>query len=72
MNKIIMTTPLLYTGLIIAGCEKTYSVEEFKKSEGLLKEWAIKCGSSGKSKNCENARIASRQFRSERYSNPAK
>ncbi|WP_208431808.1 EexN family lipoprotein [Bartonella schoenbuchensis] len=72
MNKIIITTLLLCTGLIIAGCEKTYSVEEFKKSEELLKEWAVKCGSSGKSKNCENARIAYRQLRSERYSNSAK
>lgn len=37
MNKIIMTTPLLYTGLIIAGCEKTYSVEEFKKVKDYSK-----------------------------------
>ncbi|EJF78855.1 Uncharacterised protein [Candidatus Bartonella washoeensis] len=31
MNKIIITALLLYTGLITAGCEKTYSVEELEK-----------------------------------------
>ncbi|OPB28405.1 EexN family lipoprotein [Bartonella sp. WD12.1] len=71
MKKIIITILLLCTGLIIAGCEKTYSVEEFKKSKELLNEWAIKCGSSDQSKNCKNARIAARQLWSERY-NPTK
>ncbi|AQX20324.1 EexN family lipoprotein [Bartonella sp. WD16.2] len=50
-----MTTLLLCAGLIITGCEKTYSVEEFKKDEKLLKEWMAKCGGFAKSKNCQNA-----------------
>ncbi|EJF88098.1 EexN family lipoprotein [Bartonella melophagi] len=65
MNKIIMTTLLFCTGLIIAGCEKTYSVEEFKQNKELLNEWAILCGSLDQSKNCKNARIAYRKLLSE-------
>ncbi|CAK02350.1 EexN family lipoprotein [Bartonella tribocorum] len=58
MNKIIITTLLLGTGLITAGCEKTYSVAEFKKDEKLRFEWDAKCGFAGTSKNCENMRLA--------------
>ncbi|ACS52140.1 hypothetical protein Bgr_p00100 (plasmid) [Bartonella grahamii as4aup] len=66
MNKIIITTLLLCTGLITGGCEKTYSVEEFKKNENLLKEWAVRCGFTGNSKNCQNARLADHQIHEER------
>ncbi|WP_208440028.1 EexN family lipoprotein [Bartonella raoultii] len=58
MNKIIITTLLLCTGLIAAGCEKTYSVAEFKKDKNLRLEWDAKCGFAGTSKNCENMRLA--------------
>ncbi|EJF82675.1 hypothetical protein MCU_01362 [Bartonella elizabethae Re6043vi] len=67
MNKVIITALLLCTGLIAAGCEKTYSVAEFKKDEKLLKEWAAKCGWSGTSQNCENLRTAENELRQERF-----
>ncbi len=62
MNKIILTTLLFCTGLIIAGCEKTYSVEEFKKNKELRGEWDARCGFSGQSKNCQNMRLAEREL----------
>ncbi|WP_375701863.1 EexN family lipoprotein [Bartonella sp. AA89HNZF] len=58
MNKVLITTLLLCTGLITAGCEKTYSVAEFKKDKNLRFEWDAKCGFAGTSKNCENMRLA--------------
>ncbi|WP_375658602.1 EexN family lipoprotein [Bartonella sp. MR30HLJHH] len=58
MNKALITTLLLCTGLITAGCEKTYSVAEFKKDKNLRFEWDAKCGFAGTSKNCENMRLA--------------
>ncbi|WP_375628042.1 MULTISPECIES: EexN family lipoprotein [unclassified Bartonella] len=58
MKKIVITTLLLCTGLITAGCEKTYSVAEFKKDKNLRLEWDAKCGFAGTSKNCENMRLA--------------
>ncbi|WP_375643281.1 MULTISPECIES: EexN family lipoprotein [unclassified Bartonella] len=58
MNKVLITTLLLCTGIIAAGCEKTYSVAEFKKDEKLRLEWDAKCGFAGTSKNCENLRLA--------------
>ncbi|WP_375663432.1 EexN family lipoprotein [Bartonella sp. CL63NXGY] len=58
MNKVLITTLLLCTGLITAGCEKTYSVAEFKKDKKLRLEWDAKCGFAGTSKNCENMRLA--------------
>ncbi|WP_375683839.1 EexN family lipoprotein [Bartonella sp. AP285QHHD] len=58
MNKVLITTLLLCTGLITAGCEKNYSVAEFKKDEKLRLEWDAKCGFAGTSKNCENMRLA--------------
>ncbi|WP_375668255.1 EexN family lipoprotein [Bartonella sp. AP36NXGY] len=58
MNKVLITTLLLCTGLMAAGCEKTYSVAEFKKDEKLRLEWDAKCGFAGTSKNCENMRLA--------------
>ncbi|WP_375658603.1 EexN family lipoprotein [Bartonella sp. MR30HLJHH] len=58
MKKIIIITLLLCTGLITAGCEKTYSVAEFKKDKNLRLEWDAKCGFAGTSKNCENMRLA--------------
>ncbi|WP_375641807.1 MULTISPECIES: EexN family lipoprotein [unclassified Bartonella] len=58
MNKVLVTTLLLCTGLITAGCEKTYSVAEFKKDEKLRLEWDARCGFAGTSKNCENMRLA--------------
>ncbi|WP_375651750.1 EexN family lipoprotein [Bartonella sp. LB28NMGDW] len=58
MNKVLITTLLLCTGIIAAGCEKTYSVAEFKKDKNLRLEWDAKCGFAGTSKNCENMRLA--------------
>ncbi|WP_375662844.1 MULTISPECIES: EexN family lipoprotein [unclassified Bartonella] len=66
MNKVLVTTLLLCTGLITAGCEKTYSVEEFKKNEKLMEEWGARCGWSGTSKNCENLRVAALELEKER------
>ncbi|ENN90464.1 EexN family lipoprotein [Bartonella schoenbuchensis] len=55
MKKILLSCiAVLTTGLIAAGCEKTYTVEEFKKNDKLLKEWMAKCGGFVKSKNCQN------------------
>ncbi|WP_273721044.1 MULTISPECIES: EexN family lipoprotein [unclassified Bartonella] len=71
MNKVFITTLLLCTGIITAGCEKTYSVAEFKKDKKLLKEWVAKCGVAGNSKNCENARLATAELRKEYYHNLA-
>ncbi|WP_375659882.1 EexN family lipoprotein [Bartonella sp. CL74QHWL] len=58
MNKVLITTLLLGTGIIAAGCEKTHSVAEFKKDKNLRLEWDAKCGFAGTSKNCENMRLA--------------
>ncbi|WP_375695465.1 EexN family lipoprotein [Bartonella sp. AC66GZZY] len=66
MNKILITTLLLCTGLITAGCEKTHSVAEFKKDEKLRLEWDAKCGFAGTSKNCENMRLAFLELEKER------
>ncbi|MGF7158344.1 EexN family lipoprotein [Bartonella heixiaziensis] len=66
MNKVLITTLLLCTGLITAGCEKTYSVAEFKKDKKLFEEWAVRCGWSGTSKNCENVRVADHELAAER------
>ncbi|WP_175868927.1 EexN family lipoprotein [Bartonella gabonensis] len=43
MNKINLTALLFCTELIAVGCEKSYSVEDFKKDEKLRKEWKEKC-----------------------------
>ncbi|WP_375673215.1 EexN family lipoprotein [Bartonella sp. TS82HLJMH] len=66
MNKVLITTLLLCTGLITAGCEKTYSVAEFKKDKNLMEEWGARCGWSGTSKNCENLRVAALELEKER------
>ncbi|WP_273791653.1 EexN family lipoprotein [Bartonella sp. CM31XJBT] len=66
MNKVLITTLLLCTGIIAAGCEKTYSVAEFKKDEKLRLEWDAKCGFAGTSKNCENMRLAFLELQKER------
>ncbi|WP_375701873.1 EexN family lipoprotein [Bartonella sp. AA89HNZF] len=71
MNKVLITTLLLGTGLIIAGCEKTYSVAEFKKDEKLRLEWDAKCGFAGTSKNCENMRLAFLELDKERQAQAA-
>ncbi|UNE53881.1 EexN family lipoprotein [Bartonella machadoae] len=65
MKKTIITALLLGTGIIAAGCEKTYSVEEFKKDSKLFDEWDAKCGFAGTSKNCENVRLAALELRKE-------
>ncbi|WP_375647788.1 EexN family lipoprotein [Bartonella sp. CR84HXZ] len=65
MNKVLITTLLLCTGLITAGCEKTYSVAEFKKDKNLMGEWNAKCGFAGTSKNCENLRLAQLELQKE-------
>ncbi|WP_375692513.1 EexN family lipoprotein [Bartonella sp. AP4SXKL] len=62
MNKIIITTLLLCTGLITVGCEKNYSVEEFKKNEKLMSEFQWKCAASDNSKNCQNVRQAAKEL----------
>ncbi|WP_375629654.1 EexN family lipoprotein [Bartonella sp. TT67HLJMS] len=66
MNKVLITTLLLCTGLITAGCEKTHSVAEFKKDKNLRLEWDAKCGFAGTSKNCENMRLAFLELEKER------
>ncbi|WP_375662839.1 EexN family lipoprotein [Bartonella sp. CL266QHHD] len=66
MNKVLITTLLLGTGIIAAGCEKTHSVAEFKKDEKLRLEWDAKCGFAGTSKNCENMRLAFLELEKER------
>lgn len=65
MNKTIITALLLCTGIITAGCEKTYSVEELKKDKKLMEEVLVKCLTSGdlKSKNCKNAEQAELETR---------
>ncbi|GAA5102633.1 hypothetical protein GCM10023260_14720 [Bartonella acomydis] len=65
INKIIITTLLLCTGIITAGCEKNYSVAEFKKDQKLMEEWDAKCGFAGTSKNCENLRLAQLELEKE-------
>ncbi|GAA5107696.1 EexN family lipoprotein [Bartonella jaculi] len=66
MNKVIITTLLLCTGLFIAGCEKNYSIEDFKKDPKLRLEWEKKCFLGGPSlqasKNCENVAKAGMQL----------
>ncbi|WP_139412423.1 EexN family lipoprotein [Bartonella mastomydis] len=71
MNKVLITTLLLGTGLIAAGCEKTYSVAEFKKDEKLRLEWDARCGFAGTSKNCENMRLAFLELQKERQAKEA-
>ncbi|WP_375659734.1 MULTISPECIES: EexN family lipoprotein [unclassified Bartonella] len=71
MNKVLITTLLLCTGLITAGCEKTHSVAEFKKDEKLRLEWDAKCGFAGTSKNCENMRLAFLELDKERQAQAA-
>ncbi|WP_273760295.1 EexN family lipoprotein [Bartonella sp. ML70XJBT.G] len=71
MNKTILTALLLCTGLIAAGCEKTYSVAEFKKDEKLRLEWDARCGFAGTSKNCENMRLAFLELDKERQAKAA-
>ncbi|WP_375664427.1 EexN family lipoprotein, partial [Bartonella sp. CL50QHWL] len=65
------TTLLLCTGMITAGCEKTYSVAEFKKDKNLRLEWDAKCGFAGTSKNCENMRLAFLELDKERQAQAA-
>ncbi|WP_330168212.1 EexN family lipoprotein [Bartonella grahamii] len=71
MNKVLITTLLLCTGLITAGCEKTYSVAEFKKDKNLRFEWDARCGFAGTSKNCENMRLAFLELDKERQAQAA-
>ncbi|UNF28898.1 EexN family lipoprotein [Bartonella krasnovii] len=71
MNKVLITTLLLGTGIIAAGCEKTYSVAEFKKDKNLRFEWDARCGFAGTSKNCENMRLAFLELEKERQAKEA-
>ncbi|VEJ41925.1 Uncharacterised protein [Bartonella elizabethae] len=71
MNKVLITTLLLGTGIIAAGCEKTYSVAEFKKDKNLRFEWDARCGFAGTSKNCENMRLAFLELDKERQAQAA-
>ncbi len=60
--------------LLISGCQKTYSVEDFKKDNRLREEWSKKCALSEpsiqSSQNCENVLKASTEmfFHQERTS----
>ncbi|WP_455465773.1 EexN family lipoprotein [Bartonella sp. B39] len=77
MNKIIITTLLLCTGIVAAGCEKTHSVAEFKKDKKLMEEWGKKCEKMGLSsleisKNCQNVIQANMELFQEHYRNLAK
>ncbi|WP_254492304.1 EexN family lipoprotein [Bartonella sp. B1099] len=77
MNKIILTALLLCTGLVVVGCEKNYSVEEFKKDEKLRKEWKEKCDKLEppafmKSQNCVNFVQADMELFQEHYRDLAK
>ncbi|EJF75974.1 EexN family lipoprotein [Bartonella alsatica] len=65
MNKIIISALLLCTGLITVGCEKTYSVEELKKNENLIRKFQRKCTSFDNSKNCQNFRQATKELETE-------
>ncbi|EJF76697.1 hypothetical protein MCO_01536 [Bartonella sp. DB5-6] len=69
MKKIIITTLLLCTAIVTAGCEKTYSVAEFKKDKKLMEEWNAKCGFAGTAKNCENLRLAQLELQKEYEAN---
>ncbi|SSZ39493.1 EexN family lipoprotein [Bartonella grahamii] len=69
MNKVLITTLLLCAGLITAGCEKTYSVAEFKKDKNLRDEWRRKCGWTGDSQNCKNLDKAIEEVRQENFDN---
>lgn len=67
---------LLCTGLVAVGCEKNYSVEEFKKDKKLMQEWGKKCEKMGLSafttKNCQNVIQADMELFQEHYRNLAK
>ncbi|WP_019223222.1 EexN family lipoprotein [Bartonella rattaustraliani] len=65
MNKVLITILLLCTAIVTAGCEKTYSVAEFKKNPQLMDEWGTRCGFTGTSKNCENLRLAALELQKE-------
>ncbi|UNE53880.1 EexN family lipoprotein [Bartonella machadoae] len=65
MKKTLITALLLGTGIIAAGCKKTYSVEEFKKDKNLRDEWLRKCGWSGTSQNCKNLTDAAIELQKE-------
>ncbi|WP_273721452.1 MULTISPECIES: EexN family lipoprotein [unclassified Bartonella] len=74
MNKVFITTLLLCTGIITAGCEKIHSVEEFKKDEKLREEWTPKCMWKKPSKtespqNCENLGKALDELGKESFQN---
>ncbi|WP_455479143.1 EexN family lipoprotein [Bartonella sp. B23] len=77
MNKIIITTLLLCAAIITAGCEKTYSVAEFKKDKKLMEEWGKKCEKMGLSslktpKNCQNIMQADMELFQEHHKNLVK
>ncbi|WP_139412434.1 EexN family lipoprotein [Bartonella mastomydis] len=74
MNKAIITALLLGTGLIAAGCEKTYSVAEFKKDKNLRDEWISKCmwkkpSETESPQNCENLGKAIDELGKESFQN---
>ncbi|WP_019220103.1 EexN family lipoprotein [Bartonella florencae] len=77
MNKVIITALLLCTGFVAVGCEKNYSVADFKKDKKLMEEWGKKCEKMGLSalmteKNCQNVAQASMELFQEHYKNLAK
>ncbi|EJF85857.1 hypothetical protein ME1_01434 [Bartonella vinsonii subsp. arupensis OK-94-513] len=77
MKKAVITALLLCTGIVAAGCEKTYSVAEFKKDKKLMEEWGKKCEKMGlssleTSKNCQNVVQADMELFQEHYKNLAK
>ncbi|EJF88047.1 EexN family lipoprotein [Bartonella melophagi] len=67
MKKILLSCiAVLTTGLIVTGCEKTYTVEEFKKNDELRDKWGMKCFVYNKadqsSQNCQNALKAKQEL----------
>lgn len=67
MNKVIMAALLLCIGFVVVGCEKTYSVKEFRKDRELVEEWVQKCRKMkpslrSSSKNCQNLVAAVAEF----------
>lgn len=59
MRKVIFISLLFCIGGVVVGCEKNYSVEEFKKDKKLFQEWEKKCekmtpSAREKSPNCQN------------------
>ncbi|WP_144754229.1 MULTISPECIES: EexN family lipoprotein [Bartonella] len=72
MNKVVIVALLLCPGFAVAGCEKNYSVEEFKKDKKLRDEWIPQCmwkkpSETASPQNCENLGKALDELRKESF-----